>query len=1181
MSASLFLVEDLAQMADLTLVRLSSDLSWLQTRAVHDPSSMAVISCLKNAEQACIDWQASIHRCEAYSAETVDDILEEQRNSIRHSIASARNVIQRAQELKDFCAARSSSLGVLLGEHSLHEYMKEQAAAATAAFRDLVRSGTDRVDTYGTDSKQLRANILRCLAAYNKKFQVWKAAAGDTMATALGQALTADVSGFVKELDFCTSEHGAVFWTGYDMENQRTAVAYAASTGKMTIEMTCGGRILDQLGMFSEASPIAVSGKDCSGKIKYMSQLGDAVFDCASKIFAQSARGTVTAVIYKPTTLEEKTAYAKSAYIRVEEPILQIREQQGHIQLNRVEVPVHVTAPALKELLEQINNLKDSEETARIQMLIAVANENEVKDKLRNKQETAKMYRSSAQAYQAQLEARNAGNLILARKHMKRAKLYSAIADDPRDTGRMALGLLALRAFENHVRATGSRNPRLAEDYLKCAGAYELSLHLPEEDRESCDVLVEAYRSAAAEEELQEKSEVARLYRLRAEALQEVALNKNDPAVAKIHGQRAESLGTESSGAICSRRRAETVKNPDIARVCHKCAVAYENHAAALASGHLEDAKLYEMRSRALAGIRCVSAAEAYEKSMTTRNRSNSPEWVAIANQYSKIANAIEALAERITHESQCQVETKLLEADWYAVVAAEDCLNAKYGPSSCAAPKLYASAIESFEKQKDCLRRWMDCERTDPTALTYEKMAEARCRQGLAFSRAGHMKHCRESPANSLRCCNEADAEDEAAKCYENAVKAIAAGNKVVAEFYLDSAKSYEDGAKAATRGSADGCRELALAQRKTAVAYEKAILAKEQGKSPVSEAYSRQAKCYEEQVAAIVNEDSTNAETFRKLAENEDYIAKAFEMVTAATSKGFFLVADAHQRIANNLKRRAEALSVREQSSVDKWQAVANVELKVAKAYEMAASTKVSDAINDYFQQGHAHAVQANALATGDDDKAAVYRKIADVWGSHGAARAREYAASAESKGKSEAAEVYRRSAVHSEEQAAALARGDEPAANICGRIAQLQYIIAEATAHCGQMADPAAAEAYLEAFHYSEQAIALHRDDMTSAAIYEQIFRIQIKVAHAHDNSAAARKAWESDACRREAECLEQQIISLVQGDHAGAQTYEKITVLYGKLATLYKENVYKSVPGAAQLTREIAALLREIH
>jgi hypothetical protein len=63
--------------------------------------------------------------------------------------------------------------------------------------------------------------------------------------------------GQVRAADFSTPPGGAVFWTGYREGNQARAMAWAARHGKSTIEMTPGGRWLEDLDLYGPKSPVS------------------------------------------------------------------------------------------------------------------------------------------------------------------------------------------------------------------------------------------------------------------------------------------------------------------------------------------------------------------------------------------------------------------------------------------------------------------------------------------------------------------------------------------------------------------------------------------------------------------------------------------------------------------------------------------------------------------------------------------------------------------------------------------------------------------------------------------------------------------------------------------------------------------------------------------------------------
>ncbi|MFI0347928.1 MAG: hypothetical protein ACH346_04025, partial [Chthoniobacterales bacterium] len=100
-----------------------------------------------------------------------------------------------------------------------------------------------------------------------------------------------------------TAEHQAVFWTGYVDGNQTLAMLFSENNNKKTLEMTTGGRFLDDLNLYGRESTISI-------------RLADDLFDLASERFARGARGKINAF------LPNAEPRAHSVFKRIEEPIL-------------------------------------------------------------------------------------------------------------------------------------------------------------------------------------------------------------------------------------------------------------------------------------------------------------------------------------------------------------------------------------------------------------------------------------------------------------------------------------------------------------------------------------------------------------------------------------------------------------------------------------------------------------------------------------------------------------------------------------------------------------------------------------------------------------------------------------------------------------------------------------------
>lgn len=86
----------------------------------------------------------------------------------------------------------------------------------------------------------------------------------------------------IRSADFSAPRNGSVFWTGFREGNQARAMTWAASRGKVTIEMTPGGKMLESLNLYGPNSIVSVAE-------------ADHLWRAASAKFARSASGQVTA----------------------------------------------------------------------------------------------------------------------------------------------------------------------------------------------------------------------------------------------------------------------------------------------------------------------------------------------------------------------------------------------------------------------------------------------------------------------------------------------------------------------------------------------------------------------------------------------------------------------------------------------------------------------------------------------------------------------------------------------------------------------------------------------------------------------------------------------------------------------------------------------------------------------
>jgi hypothetical protein len=225
----------------------------------------------------------------------------------------------------------------------LQAYIECESAQVIKSFRRCIVD----VDTTGTIQEEEKAKTLLVLISLQHQLDRWSARKV-TNGTALPSAVIEELhrthaATLVGVLDFTTLENAAVCWTGYNLENQRTASAFAAAESKKTIEMTRGGMVLDNLDLFATEDT---------------KRVGNALFDAASKIFAESASGEVTAVVYSPITREQEANFSRSTFCRIEEPILKRREFQGQIKFIKVPIPVHITVHALRQMKECLKRLE-------------------------------------------------------------------------------------------------------------------------------------------------------------------------------------------------------------------------------------------------------------------------------------------------------------------------------------------------------------------------------------------------------------------------------------------------------------------------------------------------------------------------------------------------------------------------------------------------------------------------------------------------------------------------------------------------------------------------------------------------------------------------------------------------------------------------------------------------------
>ena len=102
----------------------------------------------------------------------------------------------------------------------------------------------------------------------------------------------------LRRTDFTTGRNKAVFWqtekgkkSGVNSKNMEAAQRYARRANKMTLEMTKGGRIMDEMNLFRDDNGITCKHK-CTREEKKKAGF---LWNCASKWFAQGVTGDVDA----------------------------------------------------------------------------------------------------------------------------------------------------------------------------------------------------------------------------------------------------------------------------------------------------------------------------------------------------------------------------------------------------------------------------------------------------------------------------------------------------------------------------------------------------------------------------------------------------------------------------------------------------------------------------------------------------------------------------------------------------------------------------------------------------------------------------------------------------------------------------------------------------------------------
>ena len=142
-----------------------------------------------------------------------------------------------------------------------------------------------------------------------------------------------------KKSDFSTAENGAVFWQSATLgpngkqiqDNMKAAwawVARAENSGKMTVEKTAGGLLLEDLKLFVARNDVTCPQRECTAvDLNWAGYY----WNCASKWFAEQASGEIHAFGSHAKTTTPYGANGVPTFWNIELPTILKKNKNAHI----------------------------------------------------------------------------------------------------------------------------------------------------------------------------------------------------------------------------------------------------------------------------------------------------------------------------------------------------------------------------------------------------------------------------------------------------------------------------------------------------------------------------------------------------------------------------------------------------------------------------------------------------------------------------------------------------------------------------------------------------------------------------------------------------------------------------------------------------------------------------------
>ncbi|MBX9743492.1 MAG: hypothetical protein K2W99_08160 [Chthoniobacterales bacterium] len=849
------------------------------------------------------------------------------------------------------------------------------------------------------------------------------------------------------------------------------------------------------------------------------------------------------------------------------------------------------------------------------------------------------------------------------RGYRKSAELYSQAAKT-REAQVKALRAqaVALKFGEEHAAALQAKIAWVLDYY----SADNSSAALKEGERAAIGVNHYLQAGKACEAQI-------RVFKAQAVALKEQiqALNRGDKITAAIQEKIAEALGGEYSAAFCYRKAAEKARSSHSYRVDYaasfyfKIGKAHEAQAEALKAR----AEAFNRRDKTTAAIQekiaealgegTYYSSQAAEKKIEISKKYDKYDWLEREEPYEREAKALQNHLEAVLRGDEKAKEIHQLirialepknknAVDAYIEAAREQ----SRGNEKVA--KLYIETGRAWEAQAEALK--LGCK---ATAEIQKKIAVALGgKYGAAYCCSSYNQKEGESYEKEAKTLQEhleavvrgdekaktihelietaLEAKNEnAVNAYIEAAKEQSQGNEKVAEFYIQTGRAWEVQAEALKREdipTAELQEKIAEAlggAHGAAFCYKRAVEAEKKEHSKVVEVCLQAAKICEAQVESLKRGNKAVAavqkEIVSVLVEGWKNVADCYTNAAEEDKNGNQAVAASDRRDGESGENQARVFQnhlnavLQGEEKAKKIHEVINAELEAKNKDDRDPLFFCIKAINAQSQGNekaselYLHAgkirARANALVQVGEVVEKVQKIATALAGSYCAPYCYRQAADAQLEGNEKVVELYIQAAKAREAQAEAFDQGDEAAAEVQKRIAEILGSSPNANnaASCYKHNTSAFYSSYnqkegesyeREAKTLQEHLEAVLRGDEKAKKIHQLIrTALEAKNKNAMDAYIEAAKeqsqgkekvaelyiergrVWEAEAEAREAEAE-----ALKQGDEVTAKVQESIALVLGTecgAASYYSQAAEAEKEGGKQVAESYlqAAKARE--